>query len=411
MGVGGAGASMMKIAAASVGVPVLFGAQFVLQEEIHIMSGVAKLTQGNEAMALGALYAGADFYAGYPITPSSEVAEVCSRKMPETGGMFLQMEDEIASICAVVGASAAGAKAFTATSGPGFSLMQENISTATIMELPVVVINVQRAGPCVGLATKPSQSDMMQLRWGRHGDQNIIALVPSSVRECFELAVEAFNLAEEFRTPVILAPDEIVGHMREDFIMPEPGALPVSRRKAPTCEPSEYKPFSFVPGAVAPLASFGGKYVFRFSSATHDETGTSNADPDNAARRLLQLFTKFEHGRERIIRYKTFAIEDCTDLIIAYGASARAARVVVEESRAAGRKVGLFQIITAWPFPDKEIAQVSRGVKSIIVPEMNYFGQMAAEIGKYVENPGIIKRVNTYNGTVLTPEDIFKALG
>lgn len=375
------------------------------------MSGVAKLTQGNEAMALGALYAGANFYAGYPITPSSEVAEICSHKMLENGGMFLQMEDEIGSICAIIGASATGAKAFTATSGPGFSLMQENIATATIMEMPVVVINVQRAGPCVGLATKPAQSDMMQLRWGRHGNQNIIALIPASVQECFELAIEAFNLAEEFRTPVILAPDEIVGHMREDFVLPEPGVYSVSQRKAPTCKPSEYKPYSFAPGAVAPMASFGSKYVYRCTSSMHDETGTTNADAANAIKRQDQLFTKFDKGRDRIIKYKTFQTEDCDTLIISYGASARASRVVVEESRAAGKKVGLFQIITAWPFPDKEIAQLSKGVKSIIVPEMNYDGQMAGEISKYVADQSIIKRVNNYNGTVLTPEAIFTVLG
>ncbi|MDR2573714.1 MAG: 2-oxoacid:acceptor oxidoreductase subunit alpha [Desulfovibrio sp.] len=375
------------------------------------MEGSVKLTQGNEAIALGALYAGANFYAGYPITPSSEIAEICSREMLRSGGMFVQMEDEIGSMAAIIGASAAGAKAFTATSGPGFSLMQEHISAAVIMEMPVVVVDVQRAGPCVGLATKPAQSDMMQLRWGRHGDQTVVALIPSSVRECFELAVEAFNIAEELRVPVILAPDEIVGHCRENFKMPAPGALPVSNRKKPTCRPEEYKPFSFAPGSVAPLAAFGSEYVFQCTSAMNGESGVTNADPANAIKRVDQLYTKLEQARQRIVKYKTFYVEDCDTLLIAYGGSARASRVVVEELRAEGKKVGMFQIITAWPFPGAEIADcVRNGVKSVYVPEMNHDGQVAGEIRKYVANQDIIHQINKFNGEILTPEDIYEAM-
>jgi 2-oxoglutarate ferredoxin oxidoreductase subunit alpha len=331
--------------------------------------------------------------------------------MMRVGGMFVQMEDEIGSIAAIIGASAAGAKAFTATSGPGFSLMQENIATATIMEMPVVVVNVQRAGPCVGMATKPAQSDFMQLRWGRHGDQTLVALIPSTVTECFELAVESFNIAEELRIPVVLAPDEIVGHCRENFKAPEPGELLVSSRKKPTCPLDEYKPFSFAPGTVAPLAEFGSEYVSKLNCSTHDEKGFTSTDPDNGTRRVNQLYSKLENARKRIVKYKTFYVEDCDTLLIAFGGSARAARVVVEEMRAAGKKAGLFQIITAWPFPGPEIAAcIHSGVKAIYIPEMNHDGQAADELKKYIPNPGILKRINKFNGLVLTPEDIYNSM-
>lgn len=370
----------------------------------------AQLIQGNEALALGAMYAGANFYAGYPITPSSEVAEICSREMLHRGGMFLQMEDEIASMAAIIGASAAGRKSFTATSGPGFSLMQENLSAATVMEMPVVLINVQRSGPCVGIPTKPAQADMMQLRWGRHGDQNIIALIPSSVKECFELAVEAFNLAEEFRTPVILAPDEAVGHMREDYALPEAGALPVSDRKKPTCSPADYKPYDFTPGAVAPLAAFGGEYVYSTTCVMNSTEGMTSADPANATQRVSQLYSKLEQRRERIIKYKKFYTDDCETLFVAYGSSARAARAVVEEMRARGEKAGLFQIITVWPFPDRELVAHLDGVKNVVVPEVNFDGQIAGEIRKLLPAGVSLTQVNLCNGQVISPELIYSVM-
>lgn len=226
-----------------------------------------QLVQGNEATALGAFYAGARFFAGYPITPSSEIAELCARDLPGLGGVYMQMEDEIASMGAIIGASLAGAKAFTATSGPGFSLMQENLGVAIIGEVPVVVVNVQRVGPSTGLATKPAQADLMQMRWGRHGDQIVVTLMPATVQECFELMVEAFNIAETYRIPVIFAPDEITAHLRETFVEPEPGSLPVRFRPKPSVPPEQYEPFGFDWGEVAPLASYGDGYRFQIGRA------------------------------------------------------------------------------------------------------------------------------------------------
>ncbi len=369
-----------------------------------------KLMQGNVAIAQGAFYAGARFYAGYPITPSSEIAEVAAKNLPHLGGVYMQMEDEIASMGAIVGASLAGVKSFTATSGPGFSLMQENLGMATMGEVPVVLINVQRSGPSTGLATKPAQSDIMQMRWGRHGDQSIIALMPSSVQECFELTVTAFNLAEKYRTPVILAPDEIVGHMRESITIPAPGELEVIDRVAPTCDPKEYTPFCFDEGCVAPLAHYGSEYVFHVTSSMHDETGFSCNTPQNASQRIHQLHSKFEAGRDDIVITKSFDTEDCDTLIIAVGAVTRAARTAAQEARAQGQKVGVLQLVTVWPFPDKEIALAAAKATRIIVPEMNYSGQLAGEVRKAVPDASIVQQVNSYNGSIIIPAQISAAL-
>lgn len=374
------------------------------------MNNVGRLMQGNEAIALGALYAGASYYAGYPITPSSEIAEICSRELPKRGGVFMQMEDEIASMAAIIGASASGAKAFTATSGPGFSLMQEHISAAVIMETPVVVVNVQREGPCVGLATKPAQADIMQLRWGRHGDQAIVALIPATVRECFELTVKAFNIAEKYRVPVILAPDEVVGHMRENMVLPAAGDLEVVNRARPTCPPEEYKPLSFVPGAVAPMAAFGSEYVFRMTASMSGEDACSNADPGNAARRVDQLYSKLEAGRSDIVMVEAYDTQDCDVLVIAAGSPVRAARTAALEARGSGRKVGVLQLRTIWPFPDEEVRRHCAGVGRVVVAEMNHDGQIAGEVCKCVDDPSRIRKVNTYNGQIITPGDIAAAL-
>ena len=278
-----------------------------------------QLVQGNEATALGAFYAGARFFAGYPITPSSEIAELCARDLPGLGGVYMQMEDEIASMGAIIGASLAGAKAFTATSGPGFSLMQENLGVAIIGEVPVVVVNVQRVGPSTGLATKPAQADLMQMRWGRHGDQIVVTLMPATVQECFELMVEAFNIAETYRIPVIFAPDEITAHLRETFVEPEPGSLPVRFRPKPSVPPEQYEPFGFDWGEVAPLASYGDGYRFHISSSMHDRHGNTCGSPDNAAARVAQLHSKIEEHLDDIIKTKTFDTEGCDTLIVACG--------------------------------------------------------------------------------------------
>ncbi len=368
------------------------------------------LIQGNEAITQGAFYAGARFYAGYPITPSSEIAQICAREMPKIGGIFMQMEDELASMGAIIGASLSGAKSFTATSGPGFSLMQENLGMGSMGEVPLVVVNVQRSGPSTGLATKPAQSDMMQLRWGRHGDQSVVALIPSTVAECFELTVKAFNIAEKYRTQVIVAPDEVVGHMRESYRIPEPGELEVIDRIKPDCSPEDYKPFSFERGAVAPLAAYGDDHVFHVTSSMHDEKGFSCNTPENAARRVAQLHTKLEDNLDDIIMVREFDTDGCELLIVTYGVTTRAARTAAIKAQSRGLKVGVLQLQTVWPFPSAAVVKAARNARAVIVPEMNYAGQMAGEVGRVLDVSAKIRRVNSFNGTIMFPEAIEQAL-
>jgi 2-oxoglutarate/2-oxoacid ferredoxin oxidoreductase subunit alpha len=369
-----------------------------------------KLMQGNQAIAEGAFYAGARFYAGYPITPSSEIAEECSKRMPELGGVFMQMEDEIASMGAIIGASLAGAKAFTATSGPGFSLMQENIGVAVMGEVPCVIIDVQRSGPSTGLATKPAQSDIMQIRWGRHGDQTVIALCPASVSECILLTVQAFNLAEQYRIPVVLAPDEVVGHMRENVIVPEPGDIEVIDRKKPAGVPENYKPFAADADGVAPLAAYGSRYVFHISSSMHGPDGYSNNNPANAAWRVTQLHHKIEMHRDEIVLTKTFDTEDADILLIAFGATTRASRAAALELRKQGIRAGVLQLITLWPFADKEVALLGQRARMVVVTEMNYSGQVAGEVRKVLGSGADLRKVNSFNGQIITPQDILKVI-
>jgi len=369
-----------------------------------------KLIQGNQAMSEGAIYAGARFYAGYPITPSSEIAEECSKVMLKVGGVYMQMEDEIASIAAVIGASLAGAKAFTATSGPGFSLMQENLGLAVMGEVPCVVINVQRSGPSTGLATKPAQSDIMQLRWGRHGDQIVIALCPATVSECFALTVTAFNFAEKFRVPVILAPDEIVAHMRETFSVPAPGELEVIDRKKPSGPIDQYRPFAADADGVAPLSAYGSDYVFHVSSSMHGPDGYSNNDPANAEWRVAQLHRKIEMHRDEIVMTKSFYTDDMDVLLVTLGATTRSGRAAALEARKKGVRAGVLQLLTIWPFPDKEVAALAEKVRTVIVPEMNYSGQIAGEVQRVLGSGSEIRRVNSYNGQIITPQDILKEM-
>jgi len=366
--------------------------------------------QGNQAIAEGAIYAGARFYAGYPITPSSEIAEECSRELPKLGGIYIQMEDEIASIAAVIGASLAGSKSFTATSGPGFSLMQENLGLAVMGEVPCVIVNVQRAGPSTGLATRPAQSDIMQIRWGRHGDQSIIALCPASVWECLTLAVTAFNFAERYRVPVILMPDEVVGHMRESVEVLAPGELEIINRKIPAGLPSEYEPFKADEDGVAPLAAYGDRYVFHISSSMHGPDGYSNNDPENAAWRVKQLHEKINRHRDEIVLTRKFDTDDMDVLLVTLGVTTRSGRAAALEARKKGIKAGVLQIQTVWPFPDKEVADLGRRAKMVIVPEMNYSGQIAGEVRKAVGPEMDLRRVNKYNGTIITPRDILSVM-
>ena len=375
------------------------------------MSRRVRLMQGNQAIAEGALYAGARFYAGYPITPSSEIAEECSKRLPKLGGMFMQMEDEIASMAAIIGASLAGAKSFTATSGPGFSLMQENLGLAVMGEVPCVVIDVQRSGPSTGLATKPAQSDVMQLRWGRHGDQSVIALCPATVAECFALTVQAFNFAEKYRLPVILAPDEVVAHLRENVTIPEPGELEVIERKKPAGAPERYQPFAADSDGIAPLAAYGDRYVFHVSSSMHGADGYSNNSPANATWRVAQLHRKIEIHRDEIVRTKAFDAQDADVLLIAFGATTRASRAAALELRKQGIRAGVLQLITLWPFADKEVAALGQKAKTVVVTEMNYSGQVAGEVRKVLGSGADLRRVNSFNGQIITPKDILKTIG
>ncbi len=367
-----------------------------------------RFMQGNEAMTEGAIAAGARFYAGYPITPSSEVAETSSIRLPQVGGLYVQMEDEIGSIAALIGASCSGKKAYTATSGPGISLMAENLGVAVMSEIPCVLIDVQRSGPSTGLATKPAQGDIMQARWGTHGDHGIIVLSPSSVQDCFDLMVKAFNFAELYRTPVIFLSDEIVGHLREQVIIYEPDEIEIVDRKKPTCAPADYTPFDYS-GGIAPLASYGSEYVFKINGSMHDEMGRPCARPDNADRVIRHLTDKIEKHRDEISMTRKYNMEDAEYVIIAYGGTARSALSAMQKARDKGIRVGVLQLVTIWPVPEKEILETMNLAKAVIVPELN-LGQYINEI--YARNPKNIPvvGVNRVDGKPIEPTEILKKI-
>lgn len=361
--------------------------------------------QGNEACVEGAIAAGMRFYAGYPITPSTEIAELSAEKLPKLGGKFIQMEDEIGGIAAAIGASLTGAKTMTATSGPGFSLKQENIGYAAIAEIPVVIVDVQRSGPSTGQPTSPSQGDMMQAKWGTHGDHPVIALCPSSVRETFDLTVRAFNLAEKYRTPVLLMMDEVIGHMREKVELPEASELEIVDRNRPTCAPEDYLPYKAEENLVPPMADFGTGYRYHVTGLVHDETGFPSNSTEVADQLVRRLVNKVELNKEDIISWEEENTEDADVIIFTYGCVARAARTAMKTLREKGVKVGLFRPITVWPFPEERLAELSKKVKTIVVPEMN-LGQMVLEVervsGKYTK----IERLNKVDSQIIYPEEI-----
>lgn len=361
--------------------------------------------QGNEAITEGALAAGARFYAGYPITPSSEVAEISSRRLPQLGGLYIQMEDEIGSIAAVIGASASGKKAYSATSGPGFSLMQENLGVAIMAEIPCVIINVQRSGPSTGLATKPAQADLMQSRWGTHGDHGIIVLSPSSVEDCYYLMVKAFNYAEKYRTPVVFLADEIIGHLQERAVLNEIKPEDIINRKQPTCDPKDYKPFDFGEDGVAPLASYGSDYIVRLSGTTHNETGYPDVNPVNADKFIRHYVDKIEKNKKDITIVRKYNLEDAEYAIITFGGTTRSALEAMEMMRAEGKKVGILQLVTLWPFADEEVMEVCNKVKAVVVPELN-LGQLIGEVSKYNTKNIPIVGVNKVNSLSIHPNEI-----
>lgn len=369
------------------------------------MAKKIKLLQGNEACVQGALYAGMNFYAGYPITPSTEIAEVSSELLPRTGGKFIQMEDEIASMAAVIGASVTGSKAMTATSGPGFSLKQENIGYACMTEVPCVIVNVQRNGPSTGLPTSPGQGDYMQAKWGTHGDHPIIALSPTTVRETFELTIKAFNFSEKYRTPVILLMDEVIGHLRERIEIPEEGELEVIDRKKPTVPPSEYKAYEFTEDLVPPMASFGTGYRYNVTGLVHDETGFPTNSTVEAEKLMNRLMNKINHHLEDIFIYEEEDAEDSEILLIAFGGGARSVKEAKKNLEELGYRVGLFIPKTVWPFPSDRMREIALNKKKIFVVEMN-LGQMIEQVMLSVDDKKIVEGIQKGNGEIILPEMI-----
>lgn len=380
--------------------------------------------QGNDAMLEGALAAGARFYAGYPITPSSEIAQQAARRLPALGGTYIQMEDEIASMAAIIGAALGGARSFTATSGPGFSLMQENLGVAIMAEVPCVVINVQRSGPSTGLATKPAQADLMQARWGTHGDHAIIALAPSSVQDCFDLTRLAFTLADAYRSPVLILADEIVGHMRERL------TVPTGEVADPRPVPGEgpYRPFEVRDGSLVPLAHFGGPHVFHVTSSMHGPSGLADNSPANAAAKIQRLHDKIEGQTPELTRARlhrgravlelagTGALQEALDagpsgdvLLVSYGASARSCMEVAQQPPR-GLQVELLELLTVWPFPDWLVSGLGRLYPQVTVVELN-LGQMVREVVRVLGPDREIRSCGRWDGGDITPQQICELIG
>lgn len=368
----------------------------------------ARLMQGNQACAEGAIAAGVTFFAGYPITPSTEVAEILAEKLPQIGGKFIQMEDEIASMGAVCGASLTGVKAITATSGPGFSLKQELIGYAAMAELPVVIVNVQRSGPSTGLPTSPAQGDVMQARWGTHGDHGVIALSPGSVRESFDVTIKAFNFAEKFRVPVILLLDEVIGHMRERVELPEAKDIEIINRKKPTMPPEEYQAYKPDADEVPPMASFGEGYFYHVTGLMHNYNGLPTQNAAMTTEVINRFHTKLEKAKDEITLYTEDYMEDAEVVVVAYGGTARAAIAAVKEARSQGIKAGLLKLITIWPFPGHVIQKAAEKAHTIIVPEMNY-GQLVGEVQRYIGMDKVVS-VNRYDGLFFKPDEILEPI-
>ena len=375
------------------------------------------LMQGNEAITRGALAAGVNFFAGYPITPSTEIAEICSIELPKTGGKFIQMEDEIASMSAIIGASLAGAKAMTATSGPGYSLMTEAIGFAKITETPCVVINVMRGGPSTGLPTKPSQSDIMQSRWGNHGDAPAIVLYPNSVSENYKLAIRAVNLAEKYRTCVVILSDEVLGHMREPIVLPDLSKIKIINRIKPTIPPEWYKHYPENPKYPMPMASYGEGYRFHVTGLSHDSKGFPTNRADETEEMMKRLRQKINHHIDDIVQIESFQMEDAKIAIFAAGISSRAAKEAVVMARKRGVKVGMIRPLTIWPFPDAAVRKYLGDKSAIIVPELNE-GQLSRELKRVmggiwnydIRKSKHIVEMHKTNGQLISPDEILQTI-
>ena len=373
------------------------------------MNNRTYMMQGNIAVAEGAIDAGCRFFAGYPITPSSEIAEHLSKKLPAYGGKFLQMEDEIAAMGAVIGASLAGAKSLTATSGPGFSLKQENIGYASLAEIPVVVVNVMRGGPSTGLPTLPSQGDVMQARWGTHGDHPVIVLAPSNVRESYDMTIQAFNMSEKYRVPVILLLDEIIGHVYEKVSLPDPDELTIINRKKPSVPPELYLPYKIDDSLIPEMANFGEGYRYHVTGLVHDETGFPTNNTEQIDRMLVRLNSKLDKYLDEIIKYEKTDTDDAKIGIVAYGSSARSARNAMRMAREKGIKVGMLRMQTIWPFPTDAINKFAQQLDAIIIPELN-LGQLAHEVEHAVKGKVEVHRVNKINGEPIHPKEILEKI-
>jgi 2-oxoglutarate ferredoxin oxidoreductase subunit alpha len=365
----------------------------------------SKLLMGNEACAEGALAAGIKFFGGYPITPSNEICEIMSNRLPPIGGKFIQMEDEISGMASIIGASIGGLKSMTATSGPGFSLMQENLGFASMAEVPCVIVNVMRGGPSTGLPTQPSQGDIMQARWGTHGDHVIIALCPSSVKEVFDLTITATNLAEKYRTPVILLIDEVIGHMREKVVLPQLESVEIIDREKPTCPPEWYRPFEDNKSGVPLMASFGDGYRYHITGLTHDDMGFPTTKPDEVNALMQRHFRKIRQGFDDILLYENFLMEDATSVIVAYGSMYRTAKTAVLDLRKEGHKIGLLKLTTIWPFPKIAFENMPDQVEELFVPEMN-MGQLFREVVRVNRGKRLTHKINKVTGELMTPEEI-----
>lgn len=372
------------------------------------------LLQGNQAVVEGAIAAGVKFFAGYPITPSTEVAESLAEKLPKNGGKFIQMEDEIASMGAVIGASLTGKKVMTATSGPGFSLKQELIGYACAAEIPLVIVNVQRVGPSTGQPTSPSQGDVMQARWGTHGDHWLIALTPASVPECFELTLRAYALSEKYRVPVILLMDEVIGHMREKIELPDDYSdFPQAERKQPDCAPEDFKAYATDESLVPAMPAFGSGYRWHVTGLVHDETGFPKGTPAATLAAANRQRAKLENNLDDIVQVENYRMEDADFAVVAFGGAARTAYETVDMARAEGLKVGLVRPVTIWPFAEAQMKELAGRVKGILVHELNC-GQYVHEVERAVNGKVPVSLYAKYDNEPATPaqllEEVKKAM-
>lgn len=373
-----------------------------------ILTGTHFLT-GNDAAAEGAIAAGCRFFAGYPITPSTEVAERISLRFPQVGGSYIQMEDEIASMAAILGASWAGVKSMTSTSGPGFSLMQENLGLGAMIETPTVIVNVQRGSPSTGLPTNVGQGEVMQARWGSHGDYEIIAVSPNSPQECFDLLIKAFNFSEQYRVPTVVLMDECTSHMSEKVVIPEEKDLEIINRKKPTVSPEKYLPFKPDKDMIPPMAVAGDGYKIHVTGLTHNEKGYPVMSAECHEPLVRRLCDKIRNNADKIILLDEEKTDDAEVIIISFGSVSRSAKTAYKKAREQGIKAGFLRLVTIWPFPEKRIEELAKRVKGFVVAEINY-GQVVYEVERCSKGKAKIAHVALMGGRLHTPEEIFKGI-